>query len=636
MIFAAERRCIIDESISHKMTDIDGRQNAANGTIAPKPRGPTKAQQMNKLYALPSPLRTFPLPTFVPHNPISILQLLYAWVSQTVNPPSSHPERLYQGLLSPETRSVHVTDVEAINALWQQGFYGKGNLSRSEPSWLDREKRRRGTAAGRTAEEATRQRRLERQQAKWERARKEREAIDQKLLEEGRAVSEKQEEALATEEASTAPIESFELTLPTPPDSPKPVIGVTLHQAYAVPQCLQQEEARVPGRVWQAPVGPLQLLALPNSSEDSSQTLTARPENGVSVCVLVDGSKAPVGPAEILALPNSTVELCRTTTVGSAVTDILHEDHVCSDSDGSADTVKHRDVDATSLGSPEAAVELKHHGKTNGNIACPSGSAESFPWDSNVSTAVNESSPDSKMSGQRRKSVRFSPTVEQTTFSQQEPPSPELAATRLDQPDEPLIIHNEEHLQLTLEEALFLSYGLGVLTVLDPRTKVAIPQEQLFSTFRRYYQFLPSNNPIEVFDDPFTMSYVVYHHFRSLGWVVRGGTKFGVDYLLYNRGPVFSHAEFAVLVLPSYSDSVWSSTAELRDYVAKKQSKRWSWLHCVNRVNSQVKKTVVLVYVDIPPPTAQREEEMGLDGVLKRYKVREFVLKRWLSNRMRD
>jgi tRNA-splicing endonuclease subunit Sen2 len=117
---------------------------------------------------------------------------------------------------------------------------------------------------------------------------------------------------------------------------------------------------------------------------------------------------------------------------------------------------------------------------------------------------------------------------------------------------------------------------------------------------------------------------------------VRGGTKFSVDYLLYNRGPVFSHAEFAVLILPSYSDPFWKTDASRRKYVAKMESRRWSWLHCISRVNSQVKKTLVLVYVDIPPVLAHGEDGLGIDGILKRYKIREFVLKRWISNRSRD
>lgn len=46
------------------------------------------------------------------------------------------------------------------------------------------------------------------------------------------------------------------------------------------------------------------------------------------------------------------------------------------------------------------------------------------------------------------------------------------------------------------------------------------------------------------FDNPFLVQYVVNHHYRSLGWIVKGGIKFCVDYLLYKRGPVFSHAEY--------------------------------------------------------------------------------------------
>src|SRR5208282_2491248 len=166
---------------------------------------------------------------FIPHNPISLFHILYAWVSQTIYPPSSHPDTPYQGWFSEETRSVHVTDPKAIRALWEQGFYGKGSLSRSEPSWLDREKRRKGVVADQTSEEVTKKRRAERQQAKWERARKEREAIDKKLLEEQGAVP--ASEALVHDEKYGSKKGS-----------------------------------------WRAPVGPMEILALPNSFTDLEST----------------------------------------------------------------------------------------------------------------------------------------------------------------------------------------------------------------------------------------------------------------------------------------------------------------------------------------------------------------------------
>lgn len=58
----------------------------------------------------------------------------------------------------------------------------------------------------------------------------------------------------------------------------------------------------------------------------------------------------------------------------------------------------------------------------------------------------------------------------------------------------------------------------------------------------------------------------------------------------------------------------------------------------VNRVLSKVFKSLVLVYVDIPPPSAFDENgdpAAGLADLLKRYRIREQMVKRWSSNRNR-
>lgn len=44
-----------------------------------------------------------------------------------------------EGYWDPLTRSVWVTNPKDSRTLWQRGFFGKGNLSRSEPSWLSRQ-----------------------------------------------------------------------------------------------------------------------------------------------------------------------------------------------------------------------------------------------------------------------------------------------------------------------------------------------------------------------------------------------------------------------------------------------------------------------------------------------------------------
>lgn len=84
------------------------------------------------------------------------------------------------------------------------------------------------------------------------------------------------------------------------------------------------------------------------------------------------------------------------------------------------------------------------------------------------------------------------------------------------------------------------------------------------------------------------------------------------------RGPVFDHAEYGLLVLPSYKRLTWHQ------------------LMGVNRVLSKVFKSLVLVYVDIPSPTAFEQVDGGLAAVLKQYKLREVMVKRWSSNRNRD
>src|SRR5258708_21535441 len=42
------------------------------------------------------------------------------------------------GTFDVRTRSVWVTNTRDIEILWRRGFFGKGNLSRSEPTWLNR------------------------------------------------------------------------------------------------------------------------------------------------------------------------------------------------------------------------------------------------------------------------------------------------------------------------------------------------------------------------------------------------------------------------------------------------------------------------------------------------------------------
>lgn len=443
---------------------LDGNpaQSEEKSTDTP-PRQPRPSRpNFNKIHAQTVPLNVYPLPVFIPHNPLSIVHIAIKLISHSLSPPTSH-KIVHKVYISPETQSIHVTDAASIRALWEQGFWGKGSLSRSEPQWLAGEKKRRGVAENKTAAEITLSRREERKQFKLERARAQREAIEQQLRQEGKL-----------------------------------------------------------------------------------------------------------------------------------------------DADGST----------------QELVEGQVTGRLTGDEGTVDGDV----------TALEAS-----------KSV-----VQHLSLVEEDDAGPEE--------EEEVQIFDQEHFQLTPEEAFYLTYSLGALSVVsDPSTAIdAYPTWYLVRLFTLHATTpvsesvvqqlqsalstvsLSTNVPSIAPDNPFILRYVVYHHFRSLGWVVRPGIKFAVDYLLYLRGPAFQHAEFAIMIVPSYSDVHWTSAPSDESRKAELAKKDWWWLHRVNRVQSAVFKTLVLVYVEVPKPWDNGKKEVDIGSVLKQYTVREIVVKRWSPNRNRD
>src|SRR5579871_4189813 len=130
-----------------------------------------------KIHADKLPLDVTPLPAFVPHNPLSVLRIAYTLISEFFLPPKSHSS-IYHGYFDAPTRSIHVTDEVFVRGLWERGFFGKGSLSRSEPTWLYSEKTRLGLINVETSDWVTKARRKEREEMKKERARLERETIE--------------------------------------------------------------------------------------------------------------------------------------------------------------------------------------------------------------------------------------------------------------------------------------------------------------------------------------------------------------------------------------------------------------------------------------------------------------------------
>lgn len=220
--------------------------------------------------------------------------------------------------------------------------------------------------------------------------------------------------------------------------------------------------------------------------------------------------------------------------------------------------------------------------------------------------------------------------------------STKLAQENGDLLEEELIDY--EHLQLTLQEAFFLVWALDCLTILVPGTTDSIPLPRIWRIFQSLYDpihaglLTPSIEILDKtptrFDNPFLIHYALYHHYRSLGWVVKGGIKFCVDYLLYKRGPVFSHAEFAIVLCPVYEDP---SDRDTSPYDLQNVDPfSWSWLSTINRVNSQVQKTLVLTYVTIPAMNRLPNDVLQSPACLTHYSIREVIVRRFIPARMRD
>lgn len=175
------------------ITPADSTSSHPTPTIAiPAAPVPTryKKPNYNALHALPLPLTTTPLPPLIPHNPLSLVHIIIAYLFPGT---TSRPSPLHIGIFHASTRAIHVTSQDTIKAFWNHGFFGKGSLSRSEPTWVIRKRRALGVI-GRdealTAEEVTERRRGERKEFKRERARMERERREKQLVEEGKIVKE--------------------------------------------------------------------------------------------------------------------------------------------------------------------------------------------------------------------------------------------------------------------------------------------------------------------------------------------------------------------------------------------------------------------------------------------------------------
>lgn len=166
-----------------------------------------------------------------------------------------------------------------------------------------------------------------------------------------------------------------------------------------------------------------------------------------------------------------------------------------------------------------------------------------------------------------------------------------------------------EYLQLSLEEAFFLVYALGCLSVHYNEETMTI--SQLWEMFR-------------CVQPHFETTYIAYHYFRSKGWVPKSGVKYGSDLMLYRKGPPFYHASYSVVV--ERVDESFQAAATLRPF-------SWRSLATLSRITGNVSKELMFCYVIYP--NEMTDEELRSPDCVSRIRVQEMIVSRWISSRER-
>ena len=165
----------------------------------------------------------------------------------------------------------------------------------------------------------------------------------------------------------------------------------------------------------------------------------------------------------------------------------------------------------------------------------------------------------------------------------------------------------------------------------------------------------------------FLMNYIPYHYYRSRGWCVRSGIKYGVDLVLYKKGPIFTHAEWALIILPISKSSLsqvgnmeWDPLSRRFHGVSNLQDSKelpssssplpsemeltWRRILILNRCLGQVQKKLLLTFLVVPDKWwGVRDGKNSMDWsllnpsqVLSECQILELSLKRWVPSRTRD
>ncbi|KAI8048669.1 tRNA intron endonuclease [Syncephalis plumigaleata] len=214
---------------------------------------------------------------------------------------------------------------------------------------------------------------------------------------------------------------------------------------------------------------------------------------------------------------------------------------------------------------------------------------------------------------------------------------------------------NTEPLWLAPEELFYLTWQTGSLHVIDQITKECLDPWQLWLRCCQAYrprnintEFSTMSNNSSDDDDndnvanhTFVARYAVYRYLREKDWIVRDGIKYGADYVIYKKGPIFDHSVAAILVCPVVVYNSSNVHKDSYDNVLVNYNRRVSldWINLLGllRVCNQVRKVLHICFVYIPmmgddDDTWRYQEPMDIQS----YRIEEVIIKRWVPERNRS
>eukprot|EP01119_Soliformovum_irregulare_P010622 TRINITY_DN2624_c0_g1_i1.p1 TRINITY_DN2624_c0_g1~~TRINITY_DN2624_c0_g1_i1.p1 ORF type:complete len:176 (-),score=22.12 TRINITY_DN2624_c0_g1_i1:28-555(-) len=156
-------------------------------------------------------------------------------------------------------------------------------------------------------------------------------------------------------------------------------------------------------------------------------------------------------------------------------------------------------------------------------------------------------------------------------------------------------------------------YALKCMTVVDINGRPLSVQD--------CWKLFNASNP------KFIPLYVSYHHYRCEGWTPKYGLKYGTDWVLYQIGPTYYHAEMGIVIFEC------DSNGQVLD-VDRQREMSWVNLLNVSRVSEHVRKGMVICAIHQPPNFDPKNTTTP--ECLHGFKVQEMKIERWIPAKHRD